>query len=80
MDVIAQIGLAHTFGAMTDNHGNAAGVKRPGGFQSVQQQGFSPQGMEHLGQVGLHPSTLAGGENNYTEFLHKVILSAKLEL
>ncbi len=56
--------LPELFGAMADNQNPAVAAKLTGQLQGIADQWPSGQGVEHLGQIGAHPGSLAGSQND----------------
>ncbi len=68
----AQCGF-HLFAAVAMNHANMFGRQFARGIHNMTEQGFAGEGMQHLGQIGVHPFALAGGENHDLKAHGKII-------
>jgi hypothetical protein len=62
--VMVARGLAHRLGAMPDDHDRPLGLQRRAGLHGMDQQRRPGDPVQHLGQVGIHPRALTGGEDD----------------
>ena len=65
VDLITRQGLRHRIRAVAYHHMHRQGLKLQCSADDMFQQGPAGKRMQHLGQGGLHPLTLARGKNNH---------------
>ncbi len=65
---------------VADHHDEPGWARLPGGDQNVTQQGCAADRVQHLGGLGLHPRTLARGEDDYCSWTARAHLRAPRSL
>ncbi len=72
-DLERRVRAAHPRAAVTVDHVNPRGVEAAGGRRHVLEQGAPGEAVKHLGQAGLHPLSLACGEDDDVQGSHGVL-------
>ena len=61
---------SYLLGPMAYDDGDAGGLQRRRGPEDVFDEGQSADSMQHFGQLGLHPSAFAGGQDDDVGVTH----------
>lgn len=76
-DAAIRHAVPHLLRSVADHHAQALGLEPPRRVQDMGQQRPARERMQHLGNVGMHPLALAGGEDDNLQWgssrLHGVL-------